>query len=433
MHSDPGEERYQLRQIHDHGQKRAEKEESVHMHSDKSTMTDENFQEWRTRNVWIFFLASLFSDWGHEMVTALMPGLLVALGAPAIALGVVEGVSNLGQAWAAIWGGRVNDRRHGRYFFLIGGYVLTGIKALMAIVPSWPWIVLLRTVGWIGRGVRGPIRDAYIAEEVSSANVGKAYGLREAFDTIGALLGPLTAALFVTFVRPATAIAWTAVPAALTVAVIIRLRRLPEEPAARPVHELGEGVSLPRTRGYTRYLWSTLLFSMGYLAPTFFILRVWNSAVTVEGLSPHALALLLYALHNGVYAVTAYPVGWISDHLSAQSLLRLGYGVWSLVLLGFAFGGAAASWWIVLFALAGLATGIIEVSQKMTTVKLVPKDFRGTGLGQVAAVRGVGQLGAGLVMGGLWSLIGARSGFVGEAALALAGLALLWVGPRLGS
>ncbi len=143
---------------------------------------------WRTHNVWTFSLGSMFSDWGHEMVTALMPGFLAALGAPPIALGVTEGVSNLVQAWAAVWGGRVSDRDPRRHRVLIAGYTLTGLKALIAAVYWWPWVVVLRTVGWAGRGARGPIRDAYIAEEVAQDQVGKAYGLREAFDT-GRLIG----------------------------------------------------------------------------------------------------------------------------------------------------------------------------------------------------------------------------------------------------
>ena len=101
---------------------------------------------WRTHNVWAFSLASLFSDWGHEMVTALMPGFLTALGAPAVALGLTEGISNLVQAWTAVWGGQVSDHDARRHRVLVAGYTLTGLKALMAAVYWWPWVVVLRTV-----------------------------------------------------------------------------------------------------------------------------------------------------------------------------------------------------------------------------------------------------------------------------------------------
>ena len=78
------------------------------------------------------------------MVTALMPGFLMAIGAPAIALGLTEGVSNLAQAWSAVWAGLVNDGKTYRHGILMLGYILTGLKALMALVAWWPWVVLLR-------------------------------------------------------------------------------------------------------------------------------------------------------------------------------------------------------------------------------------------------------------------------------------------------
>jgi MFS family permease len=272
------------------------------MHSHPQPLNKDNQKVWRTRNVWAFSLASLFSDWGHEMVTSLMPGFLIAIGAPVIALGVTEGVSNFAQALAAIWGGRVSDQKTHRHSLLIFGYILTGVKALMAWVSWWPWVVVLRTVAWTGRGARGPIRDAYIAEEVPAEHVGKAYGLREAFDTAGAVLGPLCAALLVAHVSPRTLIAWTAVPAFITILVILRVRKLPVPAveAARP----DQFVKVTWPRSFVQYRTATWIFTTGYLAPTFFILLVWQSHATLGPLSSETLALLLYTLHYFVYAAS---------------------------------------------------------------------------------------------------------------------------------
>jgi MFS family permease len=128
------------------------------------------------------------------MITALLPGFLVLLGAPAIALGVIEGVSNFAQSVAELWGGREADRVPSRVSWLQAGYAATALKAAIALVPSWGWIVLIRTVAWLRRGVRGPMRDALIADDVPQESWGKAYGFREALDTIGAFLGPLNPA-----------------------------------------------------------------------------------------------------------------------------------------------------------------------------------------------------------------------------------------------
>lgn len=375
---------------------------------------------WRTRNVWVFSFASLFSDWGHEMVTALLPGFLTLIGAPVIALGVIEGVSNLAQSWAALWGGRVNDQYQSRHILLIWGYILTGLKALVAMVSWWPWVVVIRTIGWMGRGARGPIRDAYLAEEVPAQHVGKAYGMREAFDTAGAILGPFTAAVLVSFISPRTLIAWTAIPAVLTIIVIVRVRKM------HPLH-----LPEPDTRGQTSRAWSpefrryrmaTTIFTMGYLAPTFFILRVWYSGESWNGVPAHTIALLLYTLHNVVYALSAYPIGRLADRAISRMLLLVGYGLWMIAMVGFAINGSGLGSWMGLFAISGLATAIIEVEQKMATVHLVPDAMRGKGLGQIAALRGLGQLVASMLMGIIWTMGLPVAGFLAEAALAGVGL-----------
>lgn len=380
---------------------------------------------WRTRNVWTFSLASLFSDWGHELVTALLPGFFTLLGAPVIALGLTEGISNLAQAWAGLWGGQENDRQVRRHAIIIAGYILTGVKALIAVVTWWPWVVLLRTVGWLGRGARGPIRDAYIADEVSPEHVGKAYGLREAFDTAGAVLGPLTAAFLITFWTPRTLIAFSAIPAVLTVVVILKLQKMPGLAMAATRPESSR-VPIPWSLSFKKYRIATAVFTAGYLAPTFFILRVWNSGVILGSLSAHMIALFLYTLHNIAYAASAYPVGRLADRTASHALLVTGYSLWAAAVIGFVFDQSSIVGWVVLFVATGLATGIIEVGQKMVTVRLVETSVRGRGLGQIAAVRGMGQLAAGVIMGILWTLVNPESGFSVEAGLACLGLILVF-------
>ncbi|HBQ94854.1 MAG TPA: hypothetical protein DD856_07270, partial [Sulfobacillus sp.] len=98
---------------------------------------------WRSRNVWGFSLASLFSDMGHELVTTVLPAFLLTIGAPVFALAVIEGVSNFSQSLASLWGGKWADNRKSRERIVVAGYVMTGIKAVIALVTYWPWIVVL--------------------------------------------------------------------------------------------------------------------------------------------------------------------------------------------------------------------------------------------------------------------------------------------------
>jgi len=381
---------------------------------------------WLTPNVWGFSLASLFSDMGHELVTTVLPGFLLGLGAPPIALGVIEGISNLAQAWASVWGGRRADQSRRRWAVLVWGYVLTGLKTLIGLVSAWPWILLLRTLAWVGRGARGPIRNTLIAEEVLPSQLGKAYGFRELFDTLGAVVGPLTATILAARVSPRMLILWSGVPAVFTVAAILLFVRDPRRSSSLTdvcAHHRVSEMPMPRT--LSKFLWASGVFASGYVAPTFFIWRVWRARYGLFGLNPHVLALALYTLHNIVYAAGSYPAGAWTDRHSAKDTVILGSAIWTLVLVGFALPKVPGFLWVGLFMGSGLATALIETGKKTWATHLLDPAHRGTGLGLLAGVTGLGQLTAGILVGGLWTL-----GFRSTAFFLVAGLtgmATIWL------
>ena len=153
---------------------------------------------WLTRGVLGIGLASLFSDWGHEAATSLLPAFLASLGAPAVALGIIEGVADGFSSFAKLAGGWLADRPHARKPTGILGYVTTAIATCgYAFATSWPAILVLRSLGWIGRGSRGPSRDALLADAVVPEKIGSAFGFERAMDTVGAVLGPLCATALV--------------------------------------------------------------------------------------------------------------------------------------------------------------------------------------------------------------------------------------------
>src|SRR5579862_101335 len=122
-------------------------------------------KKWLTRGVLGIGLASLFSDWGHEAATAILPAFLASAGAPAFALGIIEGVSDGLSSFAKLAGGWIADRPKWRKPTGILGYVATALTTFgYAFVQSWPFLVLLRGLGWIGRGSRGPSRDTLLAD-----------------------------------------------------------------------------------------------------------------------------------------------------------------------------------------------------------------------------------------------------------------------------
>src|ERR1700722_1961052 len=118
-------------------------------------------QRWLTRGVLGIGLASLFSDWGHEAATSVLPAFLASLGAPPLALGIIEGVSDGLSSFAKLAGGFIADHPRWRKPTGIIGYLTTALTTFAyAFAQSWPVLLVLRSVGWTGRGVRSPSRDA---------------------------------------------------------------------------------------------------------------------------------------------------------------------------------------------------------------------------------------------------------------------------------
>lgn len=382
----------------------------------RATQTTVPPVRWRTRNVMGASFASLFSDFGHEMITALLPAFLVILGAPAIALGTIEAVSNAAQSAAELWAGRMADRVPDRTRAINIGYAATAFKAAIAVVPSWGWIVPIRTVAWLGRGVRGPLRDALIADDVPREAWGKAYGFREALDTIGAFLGPLTVALLVSRISVRSLIGLSLIPASIaSVIVLLTIREVPHRLARGPLELRPPSAFSPSFR---RFLAVATVFSIGYLAPTFFILRAIGLLTPGHGAAATGLAIGLYTVHNLLYASVSFPAGSLADRVSPRHLLRIGYGLWFVALLMFAAGPTNLLALAVPFVLSGTATAIVEPVQTTFAAQLLPSDSRGSGLGLISSFTGLGQLASGLAVGAIWTARSAPPAFLASAVLA---------------
>src|SRR5580698_8078876 len=110
-------------------------------------------KRWLTRGVLGIGLASLFSDWGHEAATAILPAFLASLGAPAVALGIIEGVSDGLSSFPKLAGGWIADRPSLRKLTGIIGSLATGLSTFAyAFAHSWPTVLVSRALGWVGRG-----------------------------------------------------------------------------------------------------------------------------------------------------------------------------------------------------------------------------------------------------------------------------------------
>jgi MFS family permease len=119
---------------------------------------------------------------------------LRVIGAGAASLGLIEGISDALASFVKLGAGFHSDKIGHRKAWTVVGYALTAVaKAIFAFALAWPLILVARVIGWFGRGIRGPLRDAMLADSVEPRHRGKAFGFHRAADTLGAVVGPLLA------------------------------------------------------------------------------------------------------------------------------------------------------------------------------------------------------------------------------------------------
>jgi MFS family permease len=369
---------------------------------------------WLNRTVIGAGLTSLLADVAYEMATAVMPGFFKVLAIPGYFLGLTEGTGDALANFVKLGVGYHSDRIGKRKALVVSGYALTGVSlSLFAFAASWPLILLGKSLAWIGKGLRGPLRDAILADSVPPAMVGKAFGFHRAGDTIGAVVGPLLGALLVG-VLPATVFEISEAPhrivflvtlipgvgSALVFWLLVREQRFTPKPAVRFRESLAE---LPGP--FRRYLAAVGVFGLGDFSPTLLILA---SIALLGPAYGHESALfigpILYAIRNAVQAATAFPVGALSDRVGRRGLLVVGYLIGVAVMNGFTaaflWGIHSLAYVIGLFALAGVYVAFQEALEGAMTADLIPdRTRRGTAYGVLGCVNGVGDFAASFVVG----------------------------------
>jgi MFS family permease len=372
-------------------------------------------------------LASLLSDWGHEAATAILPAFLAGLGAPAVALGVIEGVSDGLSSFAKLAGGWIADRPSWRKPTAIVGYCATGLSTFgYGFAQSWPFVLLLRALGWTGRGSRGPSRDALLADCVAAERQGRAFGFERAMDTLGAVVGPLCATALIGVIGMRGVLRWTLVPglaAAAAFAVLAPKGKADER--HRASNFVASFKQLPKN--YWRYLAGVFAHGVGDFAPTLLILRATQVLTPRFGSArAAALSVALYTFHNVVNAAASYPAGALGDRRGRRALLAGGYLVGAVAYVGFIFERPELPVLAALFALAGIHIGVTQSLEKSAASEILPSSNRGSGFGVLATANGIGDLVSSIVVGALWSAVNATAGFIYAACFALLGAILIY-------
>jgi MFS family permease len=388
-------------------------------------------RRWLTGTVFGFGLASLLSDMGHEAATAALPALLALLGAAPAALGIIEGVSDGLVTFAKLAGGFWADRARLRKPICVGGYLATGIATgLFAIASTWGQVLAARSIAWLARGVRGPARDAMLADAVPEEATGRAFGFHRAMDTAGAVIGPALAAVLIHVAPVRHVFTYALVPGVLAAVVFALLvHRQPPRLHERPQPFWRSVRGLPAS--FRRFLVAAFMFGLGDFARSLLILRAMQLLTPALGATRAATtAIALYVVHNVAYAIAAYPIGHLADIVEPRLLLAVGYLLGTSTAVLAAVATPSMPVLVALFAVAGLVLAFADTLEGTITAKLVQPALRGTAFGVLAATNGVGDLVSSVLVGVLWSAFGARAAFGCAAILCLAGVLGLGLAPR---
>ncbi|MFB7442837.1 MFS transporter [Streptomyces mirabilis] len=388
-------------------------------------------EKWLTPGVRGIGSASFLADVGHEIPTALLPSLLTStLGAPAAALGAIEGVSDALAGAARFGGGVLADDPARRRKVAVGGYATTAVLGAATAGASAVWQVgLLRAAAWTARGLRVPARNALLADIVPAKAYGRAYGFERMMDNLGAIFGPLLALGLVAWIGVKWAIGLSVIPGLLAAAAIVYAIRKTPRPTSRDKVPLKIRIKPVLKGDLGRLLGSVAAFEVGNVAATLLILRATDLLSPDHGTkTATTIALGLYTAYNIAATLASVPAGRLSDKLGPRGpvlVLAAGVAAFALSYDLFALSGAAIAFLAVPFVLAGVGIGAVETAQHSAVAALAPADLRGSAFGMLATVQSLGNLAAATVAGVLWSVISPTAAFAyltGWMILALAGL-----------
>jgi MFS family permease len=376
------------------------------------------------RTVWVLGLVSLFMDLSSELVHSLLPVFMTTvLGASMVAVGIVEGVAEATASVVKLFSGWLSDRLGRRKPLVVLGYGLAALsKPLFPLAGSVALVLGARFMDRIGKGIRGAPRDALIADITPSEGRGAAYGLRQALDSVGAVLGPLAAVgLMLLLASEVRAVLWLAVIPAL-VSVVILVVFVHEGTGRTPSKEK---LSLRSAGGLGGKYWAVValgaVLTLARFSEAFLVLRAQDLGMAL------AFVPLVLVVMNVVFTAIAYPAGVAADHGHRTALL-----IWGLValisadlLIATTASVAALFAGVVLWgAHLGLTQGLLST----LVADAAPARLRGTGFGVFHLVSGIVLLPASVLAGWLWSVHGAAAAFYAGAAftaVALAGLLIV--------
>lgn len=367
-----------------------------------------------SKNVVALGLVSLFNDLASEMVYPIVPIFLTSvLGAPVALVGLIEGIAEATASLLKVFSGWLSDKVQKRKIFAVFGYSLSTLsKLVIGLAAIWPLVLLGRFLDRFGKGIRTSARDALIAESATKETMGRAFGLHRTLDTLGAVVGPLAAILWINRfgsdnLRPIFYIAL--VPG--IIGVLLLLIFVKETAAAGksnpPSFKLAN-----LTPDYKRFLVVSAVFALGNSSDAFLILRAQSLGMATT------TTILAYVVFNLVYSLLSYSAGSLSDKIGPEKLLLGGFFLFALIYLLLGINQSTVWVWF-LFALYGVYMAVSEGIGKAYITQIASPEVIATSFGAYQTIIGICTFFSSLIAGILWTNLGPSAPFIFGAILAV--------------
>ncbi len=372
---------------------------------------------------------SLLTDAASDLVHPLLPALLASLGAGPASLGWVEGIAEGVSAVAKLTVGRLSDRTRRRKPWVLAGYgIATLVRPLIGLAGATWQVVAIRSIDRVGKGMRGPPRDALLAEAVPAERRGAAFGYHRMMDNVGASLGPLAAFALLRFGHVTVSrLFWLSlVPGVASWLVLLFAVRDEPRRAPPPAPAVATAAHEPRApsptlpSGARRYLVALGLFALAGSTDAFLLQRLLDLGLEV------ALVPIAWLSLQLAKALLNVPGGRLSDAFGRRRVLLAAWGVYALAYGAFGLASTVALFWFAM-VLYALHYGLAEGGQRALLADLVPEGARGHAFGVAQALEGIAVLPANAGFGLLYAHCGARVAFGAGAAIAAAACVALAV------
>ncbi len=364
-----------------------------------------------TRTVWILSLVSLFTDTASEMLYPVMPVYLKSIGFSVVLIGILEGVAEATAGLSKGYFGKRSDLSGKRVPFVQAGYVLSAISKPMLALFIYPlWIFFSRTIDRLGKGLRTGARDAILSDEATSQTKGKVFGFHRSMDTLGAVLGPLFALIYLYYhpgnYKPLFLIAF--IPGLLAISATFFLKK-------KKRIEDNNKVSVPffsflkywkvSPPEYRKLVTGLLIFALFNSSDVFLLLKIKQAGLG------DTMVIGVYIFYNMVYALFAFPVGIIADNIGLKKIFIIGLSIFAIVYFGIAV-NTHLYLFFVLFFLYGVYASATEGISKAWISNISNKKDTATAIGTYSGLQSICAMLASSLTGVLWYSFGASIAFI---------------------